>query len=127
MAIANTVFTRHYNSVDSVLNFDAAWKNGTGYLDGAVTDELGLMVGQSARFVDDFGRRCIATCTQYGNVVAFERFIANESQQDVVVVYNAPHELGWIFGSHIDTEEKLGLISGWLGMTVGDHLTKLVK
>ena len=101
------------------LQFRTSWKNGTGYLDGIVKDQqLGLEIGQQAVFVDDYGRRAIVTATRFGNVVVFERY-SPKPERAVVVVQNAPHEIGYLLGPAMSrslTEDAVVGVVGYAGL-----------
>ena len=83
-AVFNAVFA---NAKE--VKFDPAWKNNTGYMDGAVSADLGLVQGETRSFTDDHGRRGVIVGTKVGNVVLFERYTDNRT----VIVFNAPIEV----------------------------------
>ena len=101
------------------LQFRASWKNGTGYLDGIVKDQIAdLEIGQQAVFVDDYGRRAIVTVTRFGNVVVFERYTP-KPERAIVVVQNAPTEVTHLFGPVLSrslTEDAVSSIVGYVGL-----------
>jgi hypothetical protein len=80
-----------YDSLeDSVIEFNPAWKNGTGYFDGAVRADFGLAPGKMARsYCPDSQRRIIVIGTPKGNMVMFERYSSSViDRQSFVIVYN---------------------------------------
>lgn len=78
------------------IEFNPNWKNGTGYFDHAVTDNLGLANGELAGCVDDKNRKLIIVGTPVANVVVFERHDPkrdlHESDKEIFA-FNMPHEL----------------------------------
>lgn len=77
------------------VEYNPEWANGTGYLDGAVTD-LSIwdhVDGSRCRSIDDNGRRILIAKTQFGNVVIFERRKQDDSEDPTPWVSNAPNVL----------------------------------
>ena len=75
---------------DKTIVFDSRWKNGTGYLDGAVRT-VHLEDGQLAAFTDDAKRRGVIVGTPAGNVVLFERYSSwSSTDTPEVLVSNHP-------------------------------------
>lgn len=68
-------FEEVFNSFKTV-KFDEKWKNGTGYLNGAVTmgDGPCLYVGEVMSFIDDAGRKGFIIGTPRKNLVIFQRY-----------------------------------------------------
>lgn len=101
------------------LKFRTSWKNGTGYLDGIVKDQIAdLEIGGQAVFIDDYGRRAIVTRTRFGNVVVFERYTP-KPERAIVVVQNAPTEVGYLLGpvmSRSLTEDAVAGVVGYAGL-----------
>lgn len=85
---AAAVFS-HISANAKEIQFDKNWKNGTGYLNGAVSADLGLVPGEVRSFVDDHGRRGVVIGTRVGNVALFERYTDDRG----VIVFNAPEEV----------------------------------
>lgn len=79
----------HVRANAKEVDFDPAWKNGTGYLDKAVYADLGVAPGEVRAFVDDHDRRGVIIGTRVGNVALFERYTDDRS----IIVYNAPEEV----------------------------------
>ena len=67
--------------------FDAAWDNGTGYMDGAV--HFTVVPGSTVKSVDLNGRKIVLMGTDLGTLTVFQR----RASDDTVIVYNAP--TGW--------------------------------
>ena len=82
--MAKATFNKAFDRIETTIAFNPDWKNGTGYLNGAVV-EKGLK--EICKTVDDFGRRVIIIPLCIGNVVVFERY--SEPKSDVIVS-NAP-------------------------------------
>lgn len=63
---------------------DVTWPNGTGYLDGAVYNQV-QAPGQVAKFVDSFDRKGVLIGMPDGtNAVVFQRY--NDEQSEIVVM-----------------------------------------
>lgn len=89
-----TLFNKAYNKINSI-DFDASWKNGTGYLDGAVK----IKTMEAVSFIDDYDRKAIVIPLMYkdlvdegNNLVIFERFSPNENDRQDIFVHNARPE-----------------------------------
>jgi|SRR6185312_15902543 len=72
-----------YNSdvlVESTVEYDANWANGTGYLNGAVNAKLPGEIGAviRCRVTEPNNRRILMVKTTFGNVVVFERYTPGE-------------------------------------------------
>lgn len=78
-------FDHVYANIDTLLDFDPRWKNGTGYFNGAQT--VGLANGNMAKATGDCGRRLILIGTEFGTAVFFERFTLGHGP--FVVVHNS--------------------------------------
>jgi hypothetical protein len=85
----SAVFANVFNSIETAVEFSTEWKNGTGYLDHLVYEDLGIAEGKLAKTIDDMGRRIIIVGTALGNAVIFERYTYKEDGQ-FVVVSNTP-------------------------------------
>lgn len=82
-------FDALYNSITVLLDFDARWKNGTDYFNGAMT--VGLAKGNMAKSIGDCGRRLILIGSDHGTVVLFERYTLGHGP--FVVVNNSASQL----------------------------------
>lgn len=89
------LFFHHFNHVDAIaVTFNPEWRNGTGYYDHLVYDDVlpdqpfGA-IGTS--FDPDSRRKILFLKTRHGNAVIFERFTDGESG---VFVRNIPNEVG---------------------------------
>lgn len=74
MNTVSEMFNQSYNKIDAKIAFSMDWKNGTGYLDGLVDDNVGLRAGEVATMVDDLKRRVLVIGSPVGNIVVFERY-----------------------------------------------------
>ncbi|MEG0365564.1 MAG: hypothetical protein RR585_01920 [Coprobacillus sp.] len=92
-------FDEIINQVDTCIQFNPDWNNGTGYLDGAAEDKsINLLKGEMARSltVDEVHpvlnhRRILLIGVGDGtNVVVFERHC---NGADEMIVSNTPHHL----------------------------------
>lgn len=82
-------FESLYISINTLLDFDPRWKNGTGYFNGAMT--VGLAKGNMAKATGDCGRRLIMIGTEHGTAVFFERYTLGHGP--FVVVHNTASQL----------------------------------
>lgn len=83
------LFNAAFDSIDTVVPFDAGWNNGTGYFNGAV-EQVKLdngVVGKS--YCADTDRKLILIGTIFGTCVFFQRFTGGGD----VIVSNVPHEV----------------------------------
>ena len=95
MSETNYLFNEVFGKTTTEVEYDAAWENGTGYLNYAVRGRSAplLQEGDVVKSVDpDCGRKILIIGTRLGNVVVFERYV-NLSEEDMVYVVNAPAEL----------------------------------
>ena len=90
------MFYHAWNDIDTVVEFKDDWKNGTGYLDGAMRDATMISGphGSVVKFIDNFGRRAIAIKTRFGNVVIFQRY----TDRDQVFAMNCPSRITAFLG-----------------------------
>ena len=86
------IFNATFDSINTVVEFNPKWKNGTGYFDHAVEDSP---VSVMSKTTDDHGRKIILVPTPVGNAVVFQRF----KNDDSVVVCNIPQPLKVLAGS----------------------------
>lgn len=86
-------FQASFDKIETTIEFNKEWANGTGYYDHCVTDELHLVPGQLAKSEDEYGRRMIIVGTVFGNAVAFERFAPKDGVRSNVIVTNVPREV----------------------------------
>jgi hypothetical protein len=85
-------FNRHYNRIATKVLFNKDWENGTGYLDGIVTDKAlkeSLKPGEMATSVDPHMRKIILIGTRAGTVGVFQRY-GNEDVCDSAHIVHAP-------------------------------------
>lgn len=55
------------------IKYNSDWENGTGYLDGAVNEEVDC----SSKCIDRHGRNVVIIPVIFGNIVLFERYAGN--------------------------------------------------
>lgn len=112
-----TIFNQTFlNVAVKEIEFNPAWKNGTGYFDAAVEgpEAPALEVREMIKTIDDYGRRMIIVGTRFGNVVVFDRFTKQED--DGVYVVNMPR--GKIFTVLVDSASvgehgMLNILGSW--------------
>lgn len=80
-------FNQTFDRVQTTLEFNPNWANGTGYLDHAAEgpDAPVLAAGEMAKSTDNFGRRVIIIGTPAGNLVVFRRY----TKEDGIYTYNS--------------------------------------
>lgn len=94
-------FTHIFDNINTAIEFNPSWKNGTGYLDNLVDENLqGHLLGYKhvnvVKTVDDYGRRVVVVVTKNEkNVVLFERF----SKEGEIIVSNMCYELEETLGT----------------------------
>lgn len=108
-----TIFNKAFlNSCVEEVTFDPSWKNGTGYMDGAISADVAI--GELRKCRDDYGRRLILIGTRLGTVVVFDRY--PDQTDGGVYVTNSPK--GSIFsillsGSSVGEDEMIRLLGPW--------------
>lgn len=122
------IFNEVFAAVTNVVEFDPAWKNNTGYLNGATDPIHALPSGKIVKCVDDFGRNVLLVGTPLGNVAVFYRYADNRK----TVVSNWPSPaLAKMYGAHSALNEtQLELILGgyqWEYENVGKALEAIVN
>lgn len=107
-------FEKRFVEIERTLDYNPAWSNGTGYLDGIVSNPDVCLIattaddrhprliqyGEQAKAIDDKGRKIIVTGTAFGPIVVLERYSGSEANP--TYVYHAPdavHQAG-IMGTH---------------------------
>lgn len=103
-----------FQQIDTVIEYDESWDNGTGYIDGIVRADLGLPV--STRFkcmtTGKHVRHLIGVVTGVGNFV----FFGHHSNPDQLVSYHRPQALRGLFSSNVADEDLiLGVMGGEFG------------
>ena len=120
------IFEQAYNSIKVNISFDSKWKNGTGYLNGAI--KVPLQPGELSKSVDDYNRRVILIGTRFGTVVIFDRY--KNQVDDGVYVSNKPDNYTFkvlMSGSSIGEGEMSLLVGPWgaLDENIGFTIEKL--
>lgn len=112
----------------TVIEFNPEWKNGTGYLDGAVEGEFApkLEAGEVATCLDNFGRLVVMVGTPFGNVVVFTRFNNWQEDENSVVVFNGPTEVTQYF-LDISSALKPADIENIFGLNCSPNVGKKLK
>lgn len=86
-------FATAFAKIETTLEYNAEWDNGTGYFDNAVR-MVELAAGERARSTDLSGRNIIMVGTPFGTAVAFERFsprtVDGVEERSGVIVSNVP-------------------------------------
>lgn len=77
--------------------YSQKWENGTGYLDGAVHDNLGLNPGEVVKTTTPMpnNRKVLIVGSPVGNLVIFERYTAGQGE---IYVANALTSVEQMFG-----------------------------
>lgn len=106
------LFNEVFDKVATEVEYDAAWENGTGYLDHAVSGEHAPILpdGMIAKTVDPAGRKILIVPTRLGNVVLFERY--TNKGEDAVYVVNRPEELKKFIPASRVTYDTMNIILG---------------
>ena len=84
-------FTKIFNHITNLVDFDSGWENGTGYFNGAVSS-VKLATGEMAKSQDPKGRKIVFIGTRYGTIVVFQRYTAEER-----LVMNVPAQIRQLF------------------------------
>jgi hypothetical protein len=94
---------------DHAVPFKSEWDNGTGYYNGACTDDLNLPIGSRFCSTSLNNRKIIGVVTPVGNAVFFERCTAGENG---VIVTNKPHCLSSLWYDGSQSAETIDRIMG---------------
>ncbi len=124
----NSTFTSRYERIETVIPFDPEWKNGTGYLDGAIN--VKLAAGVCAKSYDDFNRRIILIGTPVGTIVLFDRHTGNDDpeKENIVVVINRPWSLARLLPEGSQSDDEFNRIVGYTQESnIGAVLAKIIK
>ena len=116
-----TFFQQAFADIESILPFNPAWKNNTGYFDHAVKGEHApeLGVGEYAKSEDEHGRKIVFVATRFGNCVLFERYSKADYE---CIVSNRPMEVTKLFlGSNIDTRLDANTQEMLIGQVPGSY------
>lgn len=94
---------------DHAVPFNPEWDNGTGYYNGACTDNLNLPIGSRFCATSLNDRKIIGVVTPVGNAVFFERYTGGENG---VIVTNKPRCLSSLWYDGSQTAETIDRIMG---------------
>ena len=109
------IFAAAFDRINTIVEFNPEWKNGTGYLDGAVVEKG---VKEICKTTDDLGRRVIVIPLNVGNVVVFERYSDPKSD---TIVSNAPAYIKKLaFGLDLGTSLGQKELAFYLGDEFGN-------
>ncbi len=127
MSIQGRIFTDAYNSIFSVIPYDKAWSNTTGYFDYLV-DLVKLAPGKIAKSMDPNMRRMILIGTRFGTIVVFDRY--SGQIENGVWVCNRPHSKvidSLTSGTSIGQGEMVTLLGSWgnLNNNIGSTIEKM--
>lgn len=107
-----TEFRFHAADIDTVIPFDPAWSNGTGYFDHAVTANLDLKPGQIVKSISDNDRLLVIVGTTFGNAVFFERYSPETTDGVIsyspIITSNVPMKLRGVVPSGAIANSMLG-------------------
>ena len=117
------------------VEFNAAWKNGTGYFDGAMNgpDAPTLEAGEVISFMDDYDRPgfIIGLPKSLGNLVVFQRYSGRSDRWTMNVHPRVESLLGSKYSQHFDTlsaNELVGLYEGCIiGENIGEKLQAIMS
>lgn len=134
-ATPDEVFKTKLDLIDTIVEYNPKWENGTGYLDHAVIGDLAprLVAGQEAKSFSPEGRSIILIGTHFGNVVVFKR---NQSPTSKIYVGNYPNEIkrfyvGSSVGTSLDSESMTLLLgidgAGCSWNNVGAKIAELAE
>lgn len=127
---ANQLFNEFFDLIaaNGKIEFKEEWNNGTGYLDGAVTDkDINFDEDGCAVTVDSYGRKIIILRTPLDNVVIFERYGGGKSTPIVTNCHHGFDDLGIIAHGALD-EDGLRQILGWSKEShIGQKLSRVFK
>lgn len=128
-----SVFSSAYVAIDTVLEYNTSWENGTGYLDHVVEGKHApkLVAGAITKTMAPDGRRIIVIGTRFGNVAVFDRYIKQDATRGVFVT-NSPEESIFkvmLSGSSVGELEMITLLGSWgdLDDNLGNKIEKIAK
>lgn len=118
-------FNQTFDRVQTTLEFNPDWANGTGYLDHAAegADAPVLAAGEMAKSTDNFGRRMIIVGTPRGNLVVFRRY----TKEDGIYTYNASRDFdGYWMGTFCQGKQRLDELKAFFGDDKNDNVGDLM-
>jgi hypothetical protein len=107
-------FNATFDLVDTRIDFNPEWTNGTGYLDHAAEGSHApiLKAGEMVKSIDEFGRKIIIVGTPVGNLVVFRRY----TKEDGIYTYNASKGFDrWAMGKHCNGKQTLDDLKSFFG------------
>lgn len=126
---AHETFVAIFNAIDTTVEFNNDWNNGTGYFNGLVSENLGLEIG--TRFKSHTGdvndRKIIGVVTPLGNAVFFERFTAGDGGR---ITRNLPSAINGMYEDGLQSAETLQTVFGGIegyGFNLGVTLERVSK
>jgi len=125
-----SVFATAFATISKEIEYNAAWENGTGYLDHICSGAAApaLKPAEIVKTIDPNGRRIIVIGTRFGNVAVFDRYAPRAGNSSTFVT-NAP-EGKKIFkfllsGSAVGEHEMINLLGGW--SDIDDNLGRKIE
>lgn len=121
--MSNAIFNAAFDRINATVAFNSEWKNGTGYLDGAVTAKI----TETSKSIDDHGRKIIFIPVVIGNIVLFERYKDGEHG---VIVSNCPVTIKRIvsdLNGHISNDALEELLGSEYEPDIGQRLRKFIE
>lgn len=102
--------------------------NGTGYYDGAVYADFGLVPGQVQAMLDEFSRRALVVGTRFGNVVLFERYSPDETGvRSQTLVCNMPDKINSFVKNTVLSHNQVDSSSIWWLIGPGCNIGKRIE
>lgn len=103
-----------FQQIETVIEYNEAWDNGTGYIDGIVRADLGLATGERFKCMTTgkHVRHLVGVVTNVGNFV----FFGHHTHADQLVSYHRPNALRGLFTGNVADEDLiLGVMGGEFG------------
>ncbi len=122
--MSSNIFMEMFDKIETAVDFNAAWNNGTDYFNGAVDGDDAPVVaaGAMVKSTSLKGRKILIIGTRFGNVVIFQRY----SDRDDVFVSNVPDAVTKLMmGSTIGTrlsEQDIGFLTGMPWFTEPENI-----
>ncbi len=120
--MSNAIFNAAFDRINATVAFNPDWKNGTGYLNGAVVEQI----SETSKSVDDHGRKIILIPVVIGNLVLFERYKGGNG----VIVCNCPRTIEAIvpgLSNQISDETLSDILGSEYEPDIGQRLRKFAE
>ena len=128
---AAVLFDKKFTTIETTIEFNPEWNNGTGYLNYCVSGEFAPVVpsGEMIKFITNNQRKGIIVGTMFGNVVVYQRYSNGDGGVHVSNMTMKLYNTKLFTEGRIDDDQMEFLIGGvYYGeVNVGEFIENLHK